>query len=39
VVVLAKYGGMLPEQWIDMKKIKDPALAQKPHKELREICK
>ncbi len=35
----SKYGGTLLEQWMDAKKIKYPAVAEKPYKELGEICK
>ena len=35
----SKYGGTLLEQWMDVKQIKYPAVAEKPLKELREICK
>ena len=34
----SKYGGTLLEQWMDARKIKYPAVAEKPYKELREIC-
>jgi peptidoglycan/xylan/chitin deacetylase (PgdA/CDA1 family) len=34
----SKYGGTLLEQWMDVKQIKYPAVAEKPLKELREIC-
>ncbi|MGD1079165.1 MAG: polysaccharide deacetylase family protein [Candidatus Sulfotelmatobacter sp.] len=32
------YGGTLLEQWMDARKIKYPAAAEKPYKEVREIC-
>jgi peptidoglycan/xylan/chitin deacetylase (PgdA/CDA1 family) len=35
----SKYGGTLLELWIEAKKIKFPAVMEKPYKELREICK
>ncbi len=35
----SRYGGTLLEQWMDVKKMKYPAAAEKPLKELREICK
>ena len=35
----SKCGGTLLEQWMDVKHIKYPAVAEKPLKELREICK
>ncbi len=35
----SKYGGTLLEQWMDARKIKYPAVAEKPYKEVREICK
>jgi peptidoglycan/xylan/chitin deacetylase (PgdA/CDA1 family) len=35
----SKYGGTLLEQWMDAKKIAYPAVADKPYKELQEICK
>jgi peptidoglycan/xylan/chitin deacetylase (PgdA/CDA1 family) len=35
----SKYGGTLLEQWMDARKIKYPAVMEKPYKELREICK
>jgi len=34
----SKYGGTLLEQWMDVKKIKYPAVKEKPYKELKEIC-
>jgi peptidoglycan-N-acetylglucosamine deacetylase len=34
----SKYGGTLPEEWMEVKKIKYPAVKEKPYKELREIC-
>ncbi len=34
----SKYGGTLLEQWMDAKKIKYPAVKEKPYKELKEIC-
>ena len=33
------WGGTLLEQWMDARKIKYPAAAEKPYKEVREICK
>ena len=35
----SKYGGSLLEQWMDAKHIKYPVAAEKPLKELREICR
>lgn len=35
----SKYGGTLLDQWMDAKKITYPAVAEKPYKEMREICK
>ena len=35
----SKYGGTLLEQWMDVKHIKYPAAAEKPLKELAQICK
>jgi peptidoglycan/xylan/chitin deacetylase (PgdA/CDA1 family) len=35
----SKYGGTLLEQWMDARKIKYPAVADKPYQEVREICK
>ena len=35
----SKYGGTLLEQWMDVKQIKYPATAEKPLKELQEVCK
>ena len=35
----SKYGGTLLEQWMDARKIKYPPVAEKPYKELAEICK
>jgi peptidoglycan-N-acetylglucosamine deacetylase len=35
----SKYGGTLLEQWMDVKKIKYPAVMEKPYKEVQEICK
>jgi peptidoglycan-N-acetylglucosamine deacetylase len=35
----SKYGGTLLEQWMDARKIKYPAVMEKPYKELGEICK
>jgi len=34
----SKYGGTLLEQWMEVKKIKYPAVKEKPYKELKEIC-
>jgi len=34
-----QYGGTLLEQWMDARKIKYPAVAQKPSKEVERICK
>ncbi len=34
----SKYGGTLLEQWMDAKKIKYPAVKEKPYKEMKEIC-
>jgi peptidoglycan/xylan/chitin deacetylase (PgdA/CDA1 family) len=34
----SKYGGTLLELWIEAKKIKFPAVMEKPYKELKEIC-
>jgi peptidoglycan/xylan/chitin deacetylase (PgdA/CDA1 family) len=34
----SQYGGTLLEQWMDAKKIKYPVVAEKPYKEVREIC-
>jgi peptidoglycan-N-acetylglucosamine deacetylase len=35
----SKYGGTLLEEWMDARKIKYPVVAEKPHKELADICK
>jgi peptidoglycan/xylan/chitin deacetylase (PgdA/CDA1 family) len=35
----SKYGGTLLEQWMDARRIKYPAVADKPYKEVQEICK
>lgn len=35
----SKDGGTLLEQWMDAKKMKFPAVTEKPYKQLREICK
>jgi peptidoglycan/xylan/chitin deacetylase (PgdA/CDA1 family) len=35
----SKYGGTLLELWIEAKKIKFPAVMEKPYKQLQEICK
>jgi peptidoglycan-N-acetylglucosamine deacetylase len=35
----SKYGGTLLEQWMDVKKIKYPAVMEKPYKAVQEICK
>jgi len=35
----SQYGGTLLELWVEAKKIKFPAVTQKPYKELEEICK
>ena len=35
----SKYGGTLLELWIEAKKIKFPAVMEKPYKELQDICK
>jgi peptidoglycan/xylan/chitin deacetylase (PgdA/CDA1 family) len=35
----SKYGGTLLEQWMGAKQIKYPTAAEKPYKEMREICK
>jgi peptidoglycan/xylan/chitin deacetylase (PgdA/CDA1 family) len=35
----SKYGGTLLELWVEAKKIKFPAVVEKPYKELGEICK
>jgi hypothetical protein len=35
----SKYGGTLLDQWMDVKKIKYPAVKEKPYKEVQEICK
>jgi peptidoglycan/xylan/chitin deacetylase (PgdA/CDA1 family) len=35
----SKYGGTLLEEWMDARKIKYPAVMEKPYKELQEICK
>ena len=35
----SKYGGTLLEQWMYARKIKYPAVADKPYQEVREICK
>jgi len=35
----SKYGGTLLEQWMDVKKIKYPAVMDKPYKQVQEICK
>lgn len=35
----SQYGGTLTELWIEAKKIKFPAVVDKPRKELQEICK
>jgi peptidoglycan/xylan/chitin deacetylase (PgdA/CDA1 family) len=37
--VASKYGGTLLELWIEAKKIKFPAVMEKPYKKLGEICK
>jgi peptidoglycan/xylan/chitin deacetylase (PgdA/CDA1 family) len=37
--VASKYGGTLLELWMEAKKVKFPAVMEKPYKELREICK
>jgi peptidoglycan-N-acetylglucosamine deacetylase len=34
----SKYGGTLLEQWVDAKKIKYPAVKEKPYKDMKEIC-
>jgi peptidoglycan-N-acetylglucosamine deacetylase len=34
----SKYGGTLLEQWMDARKIKYPAVPEKPYKQVREIC-
>jgi hypothetical protein len=33
------YGGTLLEQWMDARKVKYPAVAEKPYQERQEICK
>ena len=35
----SRYGGTLLELWIEAKKIKFPPVVEKPHKELKEICR
>jgi hypothetical protein len=35
----SKYGGTLLELWMEAKKIKFPAVMEKPYKQLQEICK
>jgi peptidoglycan/xylan/chitin deacetylase (PgdA/CDA1 family) len=35
----SKYGGTLLELWIEAKKVKFPAVMEKPYKQLQEICK
>ncbi len=35
----SKYGGTLLEEWMDARKIKYPPVAEKPYKEVGEICK
>lgn len=35
----SRYGGTLLEQWMDVRKIKYPALPPKPYKELESICR
>ena len=35
----SKYGGTLLEEWMDARKIKYPVVAEKPYKELENICK
>ncbi len=35
----SKYGGTLLEQWMDVKKIKYPAVKEKPYKAVQEACK
>lgn len=35
----SKYGGTLLELWVEAKKMKFPAVREKPYKELEEICK
>jgi len=35
----SKYGGTLLEEWIEVKKIKFPAVMAKPYKEIQEVCK
>jgi len=35
----SRYGGTLLEQWMDARKIKYPPVAEKPYKEVAEICK
>jgi hypothetical protein len=35
----SKYGGTLLDQWMDARKIKYPPVAEKPYKELADICK
>jgi len=35
----SKYGGRLPDQWMDASKIRDPPVAEKPYKDVQEICK
>jgi peptidoglycan-N-acetylglucosamine deacetylase len=37
--VASKYGGTLLELWIEAKKIKFPPVAEKPYKQLEEICR
>ena len=34
----SKYGGTLLEEWMEARKIKYPAVKEKPYKELKEIC-
>jgi hypothetical protein len=35
----SKYGGRLLDQWMDASKIRDPPVAEKPYKDVQEICK
>jgi peptidoglycan-N-acetylglucosamine deacetylase len=35
----SKYGGTLLELWVETKKIKFPAVVEKPYKELKDVCK
>jgi peptidoglycan/xylan/chitin deacetylase (PgdA/CDA1 family) len=35
----SKYGGTLLDQWMDARKIKYPPVAEKPYKEVQEICR